>query len=149
GTCSSQPCACRIISNGESIRYRSTSVEQAWRKRADLQVRLCVLRGDPGYPSSLRPESDSRQTDNVDRQQNQDTRGDINFRIRYAERLSAPAEAGAKNHKSWSRGLRSLSRFIRTHPGLNSVAARLVNVHTYVESLFRWHYYLVRRPTNC
>src|SRR5262249_31532481 len=63
------------LQNGESIRYRSTSVEQAWRKRADLQVRLCVLRGDPGYPSSLRPESDSRQTDNVDRQQNQDTRG--------------------------------------------------------------------------
>src|ERR1041384_1831856 len=84
---------------GVSIKYRPTSGEQAWRKRADLRVRLYGLRGEPGCSSSLRPESDSRQIDKADRQQKSRYKGLWHLlpRVPSVARLLAQRWAGGFN----------------------------------------------------
>jgi hypothetical protein len=64
-TCSSQPCKCRLISKTRGLRYRPSSGEQAWRKRADLQTRLKALGVDRLLFLLYCLGSDPRQIENI------------------------------------------------------------------------------------
>src|SRR5213594_543965 len=62
----------------EALRYRPSSGEQAWRKRADLRTRLKGLRSEQA-PLPPLPWADPRQIENIIATRNkiQDTRSEI------------------------------------------------------------------------